>query len=656
MAAVYAVVVSLVCAVKHRYYLYQDFDLAIFAQAVDGILRGSTFNSIRGMNWLGDHASLILFLVAPLYGVAHHPLTLLILQTAVLALGALPVYLLARRELGDLRLAVTFAAIYLLYPALGYVNLFEFHPESLATTTLLFTFYFLRAGRIGPMFLLAGLSLLAREDVALVVAAMGLHAFSIRSPRRAAVALGLVALAAASLVLSFAVLRPAFQAGEATYGRMYLRWGGSMGEVMKNLVLHPLEAAGAFFSTPGDAVDTTIKREYYLHLLAPVSLLPLLSPLTLMIALPILAEHFLSARMEQHMVFFQYTALVTPFVLSAAVLGMRNLLAWRTRYGRRRASSHGRDRTPRSPAFGALAPGVPLLVALAGNVLFGPLSGSSVAQTFKPESANWPSAYERTLARHRDRMVARIGRGEGVVAGFEFLSRFTRSRNVHSAHHVLHGLYTFSPRPYPVPRDVAAFVADMGSGRLLAYVDPQTHLRLAELVRINRLRPVDVADGLVLFARDPRDSLELFGVARPEADPPRRVVFDGQVACVGGAPAGGTVRRGGVFEFVTEWRRIAPVDRLFMLQLELADATGAAVHGSLHALGYGFYPAHAWPEGARVRERSRFVVPENLKPGTYTLALRLQWQAGGQNGVAEVDDPVLRSKGGFLPVARVVVE
>jgi hypothetical protein len=49
-------------------------------------------------------------------------------------------------------------------------------------------------------------------------------------------------------------------------------------------------------------------------------------------------------------------------------------------------------------------------------------------------------------------------------------------------------------------------------------------------------------------------------------------------------------------------------------------------------------------------------VPENLKPGTYTLALRLQWQAGGQNGVAEVDDPVLRSKGGFLPVARVVVE
>jgi uncharacterized membrane protein len=656
MMAAYAAVFSLVCVVKYRYYLYQDFDLAIFAQAVDGILSGSTFTSIRGMNWLGDHASLILFLVAPLYAVVRHPLTLLILQTGVLALGALPVYLLARRELGDLRLAITFAALYLLYPALGYLNLFEFHPESLATTTLLFAFYFLRAGRAGPMFLFAGLSLLAREDVALVVAAMGLYALRIPHPRRVAVALGLGALAGASLVLSFAVLRPAFQAGEAAYGRMYLRWGGSMGEVMKNLVLHPLEAAGAFFSTPGDAIDTTIKREYYLQLLAPLSLLPLLSPLTLFIAMPVLAEHFLSGRMEQHMVFFQYTALVTPFLLAAAVLGMRNLLAWRARRRERRGSSRGREETLRLPASGALVPGVLLLIGLAGSALFGPLSGSTVAQIVKPALPIWPSAYERTLVRYRDRMVARVGREDGVVAGFEFLSRFTRSRNAHSAHHVLRGLYTYSRRPYPVPRDVTAFLADMGNGRLLGYMDAQTHLRLAEMVRLNRLRPVDVADGLVLLAREPRESLELIGVMPPEADAPRRIVFDGQLACVGGAPASGTARRGGVFEFVTEWQRVAPVDRLFMLQLELADATGAAVHGTLHALGYGFFPAHAWPDGARVRERSRLVVPEDLRPGTYTLTLRLRWRAGGRSGVAEVDDPALRAGGGFVPVARLVVE
>src|SRR5881275_265104 len=76
------------CAIKWRYYLYIGGDLAIFTQALAGLMRGTMFGSIRDMNWLGDHASLAMFLIAPLYALFRHPMTLLVVQSVALALGA----------------------------------------------------------------------------------------------------------------------------------------------------------------------------------------------------------------------------------------------------------------------------------------------------------------------------------------------------------------------------------------------------------------------------------------------------------------------------------------------------------------------------------------------------------------------------------------
>ncbi|MEK7330220.1 MAG: DUF2079 domain-containing protein, partial [Candidatus Eisenbacteria bacterium] len=324
LMAAYTAVYGFLAVIKYRYYLYIDFDLAIFVQATDQALRGSLFSSIRGMNWLGDHVSLILFVLAPLYALVRHPLTLLVLQCVTLALGAWPVFALARRELKHEGVALTCAALYLLYPALGYSNLFEFHPEVLATTTLLATISCMAAGRFALTLLFATLSLLCKEDVALAVGMLGLTALLPGRPRRFGAAL--VGLALASLVLSFGVILPALSSAAAEYGTMYRGWGGSMGEVAVNLLTHPLRAVSAFFDTPGNVLDGMLKRRYWLQMMGPLLFLPLLSPLTLVVALPVLAEHFLSFRPQQHGLLFQYTALVTPVMVAAAVRGLANLV------------------------------------------------------------------------------------------------------------------------------------------------------------------------------------------------------------------------------------------------------------------------------------------------------------------------------------------
>src|SRR5262245_36683878 len=179
LMAAYVGLYGELCIHKYRYFLYTDFDLAIFVQAVDGLLHGTLYSSIRGMNWLGDHTSLILFLVAPLYAIARSPVTLLLIQTVALVLGALPVYWLARRKVLGAGVAIALSAAYLLQPALGYTNLFEFHPEVLSTSALLWAFYALSENKRGWMVIASALALLGKEDVALAVLGMAFYALSL---------------------------------------------------------------------------------------------------------------------------------------------------------------------------------------------------------------------------------------------------------------------------------------------------------------------------------------------------------------------------------------------------------------------------------------------------------------------------------------------
>src|SRR2546427_12161223 len=91
------------------------------------------------------------------------------------------------------------------------------------------------------------------------------------------------------------------------------------------MVLHPAAVLVPLTSTPGSPYESALKAEYWIHLLLPVALLPLLSPLTMLVAMPIVAEHLLSFRTEQHTIVNQYTALVTPFVIASTVLGLARL-------------------------------------------------------------------------------------------------------------------------------------------------------------------------------------------------------------------------------------------------------------------------------------------------------------------------------------------
>ena len=619
-----------VCAVKYRSYLYTDFDLAIFAQALLGAVHGQWFSSIRGMYWLGDHSSLLLLVLAPVAFVWRSALLLPWAQAGALALGAWPLFVHARRRFGDDRIAGAFAAAWVLQPSLSYLALFEFHPETLATPLLLGAAVALAAGRSRTAIACAVAAALAKEDVALPIAVLGaVHA--LRGGRGRNTGLALLGVAAGSLALSFLVLKPALAHGEAEYGAMYARWGRGPGAILAHLLSNPGAALASLWATPGDPADSLAKAQYWLHTLGPVLGASLLAPLTLLPALPVIAEHFLSSRIEQHTIVYQYTALTLPFVALAAVDGIANV-------------ARGRIAWVRAATAALLA------AAAAAQCAFGPFAPAPLWRSHEPTERNWPDGRERALARWRDTFQERLPETGVVVADFPSLAPLATRDSLHSLHHIAAGRYTYSSREYPAPAHAAAMICDLGALAAMGEIDEHALARLRRFVSERGLYVTATAGDLLLLESGDADTLAWLEPATDAA--PRIARFDGTLDLLEARLLATEAPAGGVLPLATSWRRAGPLAGAPMVQWSVTGPDGVTRDEEPRRLGYGLSDVSNWPENRAFEERYRWVVPVDLVPGTYTLHLTV-WRHGSlADTPAVADDDGVRAAEGMIEIGH----
>ncbi len=323
----YAALFTWLSVSRHRAFMTNAFDLGNVDQAVWNTAHGRSlvFTNWRGVdldlatdNRLAMHVEPIYFLIAPLYWVWSSPEALLTLQTVVLALGAWPVYWLARDRLGWAWAGVAFAAVYLLLPGLEAANLWEFHAVTLAAPLLLFAFYYVQRGQTGLFWLFAVLAMGTKEEVPATIFLMGLYiALMLRRPR-----LGLAAAGVALVwfVIAVGVVIPAFEGDRSPY----LRYYGDLGD-------GPLGLARTLVIRPGLVLGKLLDERnlrYLRDLLAQVGFVSLLNPATLSFALPDLAINLLSDHEPMHFVEkYHYVAPMVPGLMISAVLGA----AWLSR-------------------------------------------------------------------------------------------------------------------------------------------------------------------------------------------------------------------------------------------------------------------------------------------------------------------------------------
>ncbi len=348
----YTIVLTTAAIAKYNAYA-MGFDLALYEQQIWNTSQGRWFEtSIFSFtnNALGVDLQLIEAPLALAYALVPSVFTLLFLQSAALALGALPLYLLARNRLGAAWAGLALAFAYLLYPIVVNTNLYELRLRSFAVAPLLFSLYFLETKRARWFYVSLFLALLCRTDIGLVVAMIGVYALWRRRPIQfwsVPIIVGVMWVA-----LSVFVIVPRLSSGAPfLFTSIYSYLGDTPSAMMQTIVTRPLFVL--------ENVITAGKLEYLNGLFAPVAYLALLNPAALLIAAPTFALNLLSPSRLHWDLTHGYSILIAPFVFAGTVQAIRWL--------RERA---GKTFLAREIGLGVLI-GLVVLATLLVNVLWG---------------------------------------------------------------------------------------------------------------------------------------------------------------------------------------------------------------------------------------------------------------------------------------------
>lgn len=305
---------------RHLAFNTGRFDLGNMVQAVWSTAHGNVLSvtGLQGQQFsrLGAHFDPILAGFAPLWWLWPDPTMLLVSQSIAIALGAVPVYLLARKHLGSERSGAGFALAYLLYPSTQWLALNEFHPVALATPLLLAGFWFLDEDRLLPFAAVAVAASLTKEHMGLAVAALGLWYAFARGRKRAGLLIAGAGAAVAAVAIGIVVPHFAPSGSSPFEGRYRAVGGGPLG-VAETAFTDPLRLLGEMFGGHG--------VPYLLELVLPLAALPLLAPLAAATALPELLANLLSSARPQQSIHFHYTAAAIPGLVAAAVFGAARL-------------------------------------------------------------------------------------------------------------------------------------------------------------------------------------------------------------------------------------------------------------------------------------------------------------------------------------------
>ncbi len=304
---------------KHMNFQSHGWDLGIFDQAVWQYSRFELgYSTVRLVPvLLADHWHPSLFLFAPFFWVWDDVRMLLVVQAAVVALGAVPVYWTARNRSYGRSVQLCAAFSYLFFWGLLELVFFDFHPHCLYPPVIALMYYFVDRDNMPAFFLTLPLLLVIQEQVVLTGAFIGVWLFLFRGKR---------AEGAATFLISFAwffaasqKLIPGLAAGTVYAYNKYYEYlgGGDLTQAAKYLLFRPWTAAKLLFWPYH-------KSKLILALLLPFLFLPLAGPFVI-IMLPDLLQRLYSSNFAHWELIRHYNAVYAAVLIIASMEALPRL-------------------------------------------------------------------------------------------------------------------------------------------------------------------------------------------------------------------------------------------------------------------------------------------------------------------------------------------
>jgi len=600
LVSIYVFFFGLVSISKYNAFAYDDFDLAVHAQTMYNILHGSIYTSILGVPFLGNHANFILFLIVPIYAIFRSPITLLLLQTVALGFSAYPIYLIAKEQLSK-RLSLIVLFSYLLYPSLGYVNLYEFHPTVFATFFISAALYTIYKNKFGLFLTSILLALLCQENIPLVIAPLGIYLFIIKKPAKWY--LTAIVISVAWFWLTAFKIIPHFGKGTIQFIAIYGYLGDSMTEVVKNILTHPIQI-----------INIILKREnliYLTQIFGPVSFLPVLSPVALLGALPTLMQHILSLRETEHTILYHYTAEIIPFVFFASILSLKKLLSYK--YFQEKEN------------FLAICF---LIITIGSNFILGP----HMKYIAHPKLRKTDTDYVK------EAFLKKIPKDAEVVATFEFLPRLSHREKLYSLHHTVKGTYTLSDIPYELPKTTAYAIVDFEDWLTFrsTFYNTGGGASLRRLFVDGDFGIVNILETVALFEKGIKTNYKLYRILPEEPIVPNKIsgIINSEIELIGYA-ADKTKVKQGVMAFKFYWRCLKDTNKIYGTFIDIIDKRGRRIKRAVRCICYRVYPTDEWRQGQIMEESYRLILPAGQTLEDYQIKMGVYDYYGGRaQGIA----------------------
>ena len=284
LITLYTAYFSVTSILRYKYYYSGIFDLGHMTQVMWTTINGPFFTETDPagtgllVSRLTDHADFILILIAPIYAIFSSPEFLLILQSLIIALGAIPVFQFAKEKTESKFLPIFFACIYLLLPSVQNPNLADFHGVTLSMTFIAFAFYFLYKKKFkwGSVFVV--LSLICKEQIGFTLSFMFLYflfqnvkgkkifislkaTFLEKKNENIFLMLGFILCLAYSFIMILVII-PNLRGSGSIYLNYYDGSGEGLGGILKTVIENPVNVVNSHY-------DGTVK--YSGDLLFPVA-------------------------------------------------------------------------------------------------------------------------------------------------------------------------------------------------------------------------------------------------------------------------------------------------------------------------------------------------------------------------------------------------
>jgi uncharacterized membrane protein len=324
----FAVVFGMLGVQNHRNFGTWSYDMGIYDQSFWLVSRGESFVSVRGLDFWGHHVNLIVIAFVPFYWLGAGPSFLYVVQACVLALGAWPIYLIARDKFNTGWMGLLFAVVYLMYAPVQWISWAMFHPEALVITPMLFAWWFATKQRWRWFFAMILLALSTREDTALAVTMMAVvllvYLRGVEDQRRVRImCASTFALGVVWYLVCTRIVLVSFNDGKEPFYITYFygSYGDNMPEIVRSILTRPDRVVS-------DAVQHD-RLTFYKQMMWPVGWLAVLNPLALLIALPQVLASVIGASPYARMIKYQYTSIMIAPVMIASIHGA--YVIWRYR-------------------------------------------------------------------------------------------------------------------------------------------------------------------------------------------------------------------------------------------------------------------------------------------------------------------------------------